>query len=367
MASAVHDQSALPAEGADAAIPRLVRRAREGAAVRIPIRSLRMTDSPRLAPRREDHARLLADSDADLPPILVERESMRVIDGIHRVLAAELRGEEEIEARFFEGDAKDAFVLAVHTNVTHGLPLSVAERTAAARRIMESHPQWSDRIIAEAVGLSARTVAGVRRRSTEGSAQSNVRIGKDGRLRPLNGASGRLRAHELLRRRPDTPLREIAQRAGISISTAWDVRARVQRGEDPVPPRQRKAMAAAARSRPGAATLDAVPRQRSAASAVGARGAAPGRTGARQSGIDVLELLRKDPSLRLSTAGRDFLRWFESRLISPHEWRHFIDRVPPHQVGVVVETARKNAELWREFAEQVGTRLALADDLPDGG
>ncbi|MFB6504464.1 MULTISPECIES: hypothetical protein [unclassified Streptomyces] len=376
MASAVHE-SARSAEDAVTALPGLISRTCEGDTVRIPIRSLRMAASPRLMPRREDHVRLLAESDADFPPILVERRSMRVIDGTHRVLAAKMRGDEEVAVRFFEGDEKDAFVLAVHANVTHGLPLSVTERTAAAQRIVESHPQWSDRVVAEAVGLAARTVAGIRKRSTEDRAQSNARIGKDGRLRPLDGASGRLRAHELFRLRPDTPLREVAQQAGISLSTAWDVRARIQRGEDPVPPRQRKAMTAAADGRPRTAALDAVPRQRAvvpvggarrtAAPADGARAAGPGRSGTQQSAAEALEQLRKDPSLRLSNAGRDFLRWFESRLISPQEWRHFVDRVPLHQVGVVAETARRNAELWRQFAEQVGTRRALLDELPDGG
>ena len=34
------------------------------------------------------------------------------------------RGREEIEAEFYDGSLENAFVLSVHANVQHGLPLS---------------------------------------------------------------------------------------------------------------------------------------------------------------------------------------------------------------------------------------------------
>lgn len=88
---------------------------------------------------------------------------MRIIDGAHRVRAAQLRGRSHIEARFFDGSAADAFVLAVESNISHGLALTLAERSAAAERILASHPHWSDRAIASSTGLSAHTVASLRR------------------------------------------------------------------------------------------------------------------------------------------------------------------------------------------------------------
>ncbi|WP_220378005.1 hypothetical protein [Streptomyces inhibens] len=48
----------------------------------------------------------------------------------------------EIGVKFFDGSEKDAFVLAVESNVHHGLPLTLSDRTAAARRIVKSHPEW---------------------------------------------------------------------------------------------------------------------------------------------------------------------------------------------------------------------------------
>jgi hypothetical protein len=36
-------------------------------------------------------------------------------------------------------------VLAVQVNVTHGLPLSLADRKVAASRIIDCYPGWSNR------------------------------------------------------------------------------------------------------------------------------------------------------------------------------------------------------------------------------
>lgn len=95
---------------------------------------------------------MLAAVEAKLPPIIVHRATMRVIDGMHRLAAAKLRNDETIEVRFFEGTEQEAFVLAVKANISHGRPLSLTDRTSAAERIIVSHPAWSDRAIAVAAG-----------------------------------------------------------------------------------------------------------------------------------------------------------------------------------------------------------------------
>jgi hypothetical protein len=61
---------------------------------------------------------------------------MRVIDGMHRLRAAQLRGDHGVEVKFFDGDADEAFIAAVRANITHGLPLTLADRKAAAQRIL---------------------------------------------------------------------------------------------------------------------------------------------------------------------------------------------------------------------------------------
>jgi hypothetical protein len=153
--------------------------------VRVPVSSLDAADSPRIDGENRRHLEALVASGATFPPIVVHRPSMRVIDGMHRLRTAQLIGQEEIAVRFYDGDDLDAFVLAVRLNATHGLPLSLADRRAAAVRIMRERPEWSDRAIAEVVGLSPKTVSAVRARSTEEIPQLTRRVGRDGRVRPV--------------------------------------------------------------------------------------------------------------------------------------------------------------------------------------
>ena len=100
---------------------------------------------------------------------------MRVIDGMHRLMAASLQARETIEVMFFDGSAADIFLCAVQENVTHGLPLSQADRRAAAERIITSHPHMSDRAIGQAAGLAAKTIAAIRKRSNRPTSRSRTR------------------------------------------------------------------------------------------------------------------------------------------------------------------------------------------------
>jgi ParB-like chromosome segregation protein Spo0J len=109
---------------------------------RIPIESLALTNWLRVKGEDIEHVRVLAELEDKLPPIVVHRATTRVIDGMHRVRAARLRGASHIDAILFDGTEHDAFLLAVQLNAVHGLPLSRADRVAAAVRIMSSCPQW---------------------------------------------------------------------------------------------------------------------------------------------------------------------------------------------------------------------------------
>jgi hypothetical protein len=204
----------------------------------VPINSLQRGESPRLGGEDIEHIQLLAACEGALPPILVDRQTMRVIDGMHRLRAAMLNGEKSIEVRFFDGSGDDAFVAAVRANIAHGLPLSLADRQAAAARIMASRPDRSDRSIASITGLAAGTVAAIRRESPADCDHVSARIGRDGRMRPLSTAVGRRIASDAIARDPGASLRQIARVAGISPTTVRDVRERLRRGDDPVPDRQ---------------------------------------------------------------------------------------------------------------------------------
>ena len=130
----------------------------DGPVTTVAVAEVRGGHSPRQGGENLEHVQSLADATGELPPIIVRREDMRVVDGMHRLRAARLRGDERIAVRFFDGGDDEAFVLAVRTNVTHGLPLSLADRKAAAARIIASHAHWSDRMIATVTGLkSARS------------------------------------------------------------------------------------------------------------------------------------------------------------------------------------------------------------------
>jgi hypothetical protein len=264
---------------------------------------------------------------------------MRVVDGTHRLQAAALRGESEILVRFFDGDDEDAFILAVEANITHGLPLSLADRTAAAARIVAARPDWSNRKIASVAGIAATTVGTIRQRSTAQSEQLNTsaRVGRDGKARRLNVAEGRLRASELIKRRPEAPIREIAEAAGVSPATALDVRNRVREGEHPVPERQRPTRAGASMQQRGQAVS--------------------GNSRAGQaSGLAwdvVLERLKNDPSLRFTDTGRSLLRWLDSQTVRLGQWKQYFENVPAHCAHAIIELVRHNCNTWGQIVEHL--------------
>lgn len=317
----------------------------EDAVVDVAVSALSVADSPRVAGENPEHVQALVVAQAELPPILVHHSTMRVIDGVHRLRVAKLRGDEYIAARFFSGDEKDAFVLSVKSNIAHGLPLSLADRKAAAKRIITSHPQWSDRMIASVVGLAARTVAEIRRQGAGNTVQLQARVGQDGRVRPINGAGGRILAADLIVDNPGLSLRQIARAAGISPETARDVRNRLNRGEDPVPGR-RSGRRPEQSERP-------VPRR--VEPALG--GVGPSKH-ARESRAAVIERLKADPALRFTETGRTLLRLLHLHMMSAEEWENIGENIPPHCGGIIASLARECAQMWKEFAEQVERNLA---------
>ena len=265
---------------------------------------------------------------ACLPPILVHRDSMQVIDGVHRLKAARARGESTIATIFFDGDDDEAFICAVRANTTHGLPLTLDDRKAAAMRIIVSRPNLSDRIIGSFTGLADKTVAVIRRSSANGT-QLIARIGADGRSRPLCGQEGRRRAAELITSSPQAPLRQIATAAGVSVGTAHDVRKRIQRGEDPVgigpPPGNRQAAARRAAD-------------------------------ARVDSDLILRMLRGDPTLRNSDSGRSLLRWLHAHVAGIGEWRVHAEAVPPYRIDGLMLMAQQCAREWDGFAASLKQR-----------
>jgi len=306
----------------------------QGPIVEVEVSSLFAADSPRDGGENKEHVESLAATETRLPPIIVHRATMRVIDGLHRLKAAKLRGMERIEVRFFDGDEADAFVVAVKSNIAHGLPLSLADRKRAAKRIMTSHRQWSDRMIASATGIAAGTVADIRRQLAGELSAMDSRIGQDGRVRPIDGSTGRRLARDLIAENPGLSLRQVAREAGISPETVRDVRNRLRRGEDPVPKPRHGA--------PRPAT-----RQNCA-----------GRTRAVQDPASVVDRLKADPALRFSETGRNLLTLLNIHMIRPEQWDKIVENVPPHCSEIVAQLARDCSEMWMELASRVEHRVA---------
>jgi ParB-like chromosome segregation protein Spo0J len=295
--------------------------------VNLPIRALLPFDSsPRTAGADADHVRTLAESATALPPIVVHRPTTQVIDGLHRLRAAELRGETTIAAVFFDGDIKEAFVLAVKLNSMHGLPLTLADRKAAACEILSLYPQWSDRRIAGVAGVSPKTVSAIRRRSDAELPHPTGRIASNGVLYRSNEQTRQLAA-ELFAADPNASAREVALAAGVSVTTAKDVRKRLRNGKEQ------------ASHKPAA-----VPGHKPE------RKAMPATAGQRADTAYVLDRMRRDPALRFTESGRAVLRWLEVPF-GGADLETVVDKIPSHCAPGLAEVARQRSRDWKQLAE----------------
>ncbi|MBB4905962.1 ParB/RepB/Spo0J family partition protein [Actinophytocola algeriensis] len=297
-------------------------------------------DSPRLDGEDEEHIQRLAETDEPLPPILVHWPSMLVIDGMHRLRAAQLRGQRAIGVRFLDCGPNEIFVEKVRANVAHGLPLSLADRKAAAERVLTTHSHWSDRMIAGVTGLAHKTVGRIRRDLAEHLPEATSRVGRDGYARPL-GRGGRERAAEIVRRDPDASLRTVARAAGVSVGTVHAVRREVNvhnAETSPVPPGS---------VRDGEPVVGLVRRAEEPPAHVHSI-AVPDVPDVQWASM--MRRLRADPSLRFTEAGRAVLQLFGSHSIAGGGWRRLSDSVPPYWAPSLADRAHELALAWQQFA-----------------
>ncbi|MFE4336470.1 streptomycin biosynthesis protein [Streptomyces sp. NPDC056831] len=298
---------------------------------RILISSLNLDFTLRQDRVNTEHMQILAGITEELPPIVVHEPSGRVLDGIHRVRAALAQERTRISAIVYDGSDEDAFAVAVRLNTAHGLPLSRAERIAAAERILRTHPRWSNRMIAGVTGLAESTVR-VRRRDLPGP-RSCARVGRDGRVRPVNAVDGRLRASRLLAERPNASAREIAREAGVSPNTVLDVRRRLAEGREPVQARGGKAGAPATPCPTGPSDLEKI----TEAMLVG---------------------LMADPSIRLNNRGRFLIHWMRANREALNTRPDVVCAIPDHWSVPVARLARAYSLFWQDLARQLEHRSA---------
>jgi hypothetical protein len=201
----------------------------------------------------------------------------------------------------------------------------------------------SDRAIGQVAGLAATTVAAIRKRSTDDVPQSNARVGRDGKVRPLDNAEGRRLAVGLLTRQPQASLRIVARAAGISPATVLDVRKRLERGEPPVSDKT-DAVRDAAASREG--TNDSA------------------RTASRSASQDpavTVEKLLRDPSLRNNERGKEMRRLLYVNAADAEQLSDVVAEVPPHCTTIIVQLAHQHAKMWQDFASELDRRAQIID------
>ncbi len=293
--------------------------------VQVKVTDIREGLSPRLDAEDANHVRVLADVFEALPPILLHRESMTLIDGYHRVRAARLLQLAEVSAVLFDGDLADAYLESVRLNIAHGKPLTLRERERAAAEIAKRHPDWSDRRIAELCGVSPKTVARSRTASSEESPHLNVRIGRDHKRRPTDPAAVRLKVAEHLKACPNASLEAVARATGSSRGTVRDVRERLRTDRDVVP--------------------QGLKRRRGSSNVMAARDElAPSEAGM----SPVVEMA----GTSAASAG-GFSEWFAATDVQDDLCEAYAALIPLEESHAVVAEARRRGEIWNRFADVI--------------
>jgi hypothetical protein len=316
------------------------------------------------------HVQLLLDAAnaSELPPILVQADGWRVIDGAHRLEAAKLRGEHTIKARFLDCTDSEALVLAMKSNTAHGLPLVKADRISGARQVLATHPDWSDRAIAGITGLSAKTIASMRNRAPGEPDPATKRIGRDGRQRPVAAGEGRRRAAEYISAHPDAPLRQVARETDVSLGTVHDVSARLRRGISPERnghrPPARLAIHPASRTPAPIAPAIAPAIPLAPAPLPPSTAPTPLR---RKNYADptptwagIAAKVANDPAVRYTDGGKEFLRWMAAHASDPDRWRDFASTIPAHWHSVIAPIADSISKEWSQFADRLNAKQEAA-------
>jgi hypothetical protein len=272
------------------------------------------------------HVRALMEVADRWPPILVQRSTLRIIDGVHRLYAARSLGWHRLRCAFFDGDASEAIIEGVRRNVEHGRPLTLRERKLAAERILTMRPFWSDRLIGETVGLSATTIGALRQKQcvSGGAPASEFRFGRDGKFRPHDRRELRRRIMQELEDHPTASLREIASTTGGSPETVRSVRKEMWT-------RQSRGYEATGADQ-GAAMVPTDPE-------------------------DVLrcDTWGSDSALQSTDSSRSFAVWF-SRTDVDDEWLRYVRDLPLSRTYDIADEARQRARKWMEIAEAVESR-----------
>jgi hypothetical protein len=274
----------------------------------------------------EAHVMLLAANYGSLPPVLVDRFDLTVVDGAHRVAAARRLGMHSIAVEWFEGTRVEAFREFVARNSKNGLTLTAEDRERGVLLVLGAQPTWSDRRIAELTAVSPKMVARLRTIASAPGGDLVKRVGRDGRSRPVRPGAMRAMIAEALASDPAASLRAIASKLGVSPETVRSVRKEVgiRRPTRPeVTIRER--------------CLEEVMIERLLQRHH--RSPAPWRC---------------DNAFQSTVHGVSFVDWFDATAVSEGEGR--VDEVPLSRVYDIADEARRRADFWSGFAHSLEAR-----------
>jgi hypothetical protein len=213
----------------------------------------------------------------------------------------------------------------------------LASRKALAHNLLERQPELSDRAVGRQCGLSPATVASLRAHAQMANADhATVRLGRDGRSRPVDGGALRQRIAAAIQDDPDASLRTIARQVGASPETVRSVRMQLTSVEPDagVRPLTRPA------SSPVLVDSDAVDLLFSMAPAP-----PPSRN------------WEDDTACQSTSDGAAFASWFEQSGLDDHGWREFVHSVPLSRVYEIIDESRQRSSVWMGFAQALEERV----------
>lgn len=126
------------------------------------------------------------------PPVEIFYDGVKywLADGHHRRAAAEMAGHSRIWAVIKSGTHDDALWAAIVGNGKQGFGLTKADRKRAIRLAITRWPDRSNVMLAEAIGCSDMTIKRHRDAiSTSTNVEVEMRVGKDGKSRPVTQKS----------------------------------------------------------------------------------------------------------------------------------------------------------------------------------
>ncbi len=139
-----------------------------------------------------EYADLIVDQNWPFPPLDVFHDGSEyfVGDGFHRVLAAQRAKRGSIPCLVHKGTAKDARIFGMTANDKHGMRMTRADKRACVEWLLDNGGKMTQKAIAEAAGVSARTVqmmVAESRKSSKPTPQSDAQIAP---YPPSGGGSG---------------------------------------------------------------------------------------------------------------------------------------------------------------------------------